>query len=244
MSQSQESKQDIIFLLDESGSMRDMGNEPVEAINSFIKEQQSILVNDGSTFSLWKFSNVVTKVIDDKLLATVDMFENYKPNNTTALLDAIGEAIVTKKQKENYNNVICVILTDGYENSSKKYNKQEIKEMICNMKKNHNWKFIYLAANQDAFTIGNGYGMNSCANFSCDKNGLAYITKSTSDAIKMYRANSATFGNKAELQFYPGNNMIKHVSCPKSLNSSIKEVRLRRQKANHFTTKDSNVTLV
>jgi uncharacterized protein YegL len=244
MSDSQENKQDIIFLLDESGSMRDMGNEPIEAINSFIKEQQSILMNDGATFSLWKFNNVVTKVIDDELLSTIDTFKNYTPNNTTALLDAIGEAIVTKKQKENYKNVICVILTDGYENSSSKYTKLQIKEMICSMEENDNWKFIYLAANQDAFTIGNSYGMNRCANFSCDKNGLMSITKTTSDVIKMYRTESSISGNKAKLELKPINNMIKYASCPKSFNTPIKEVKLQRQTAKYFTDKNNENTLV
>jgi hypothetical protein len=65
--------QDIIFLLDESGSMDTMGKEPVQAVNKFIEDQKSILGDDGATFSLWKFNSTVTKLIDDIPLKDVKM---------------------------------------------------------------------------------------------------------------------------------------------------------------------------
>ena len=41
MTSQEQITQDIVFILDESGSMSSMGNEPVQAVNSFIESQKS-----------------------------------------------------------------------------------------------------------------------------------------------------------------------------------------------------------
>lgn len=192
MSDTQSISQDIIIILDESGSMETMGNEPKQAINSFIKEQKEAL-DDDATLSLWKFNSGVTKVIDDEKLSDVSEFIDFRPHGLTALLDAIGEAITTKRNKEKNHDVICVILTDGIENSSKKYTSNDIRRMTQEMEQEFNWKFLYLGANQDSFNIGCGYGMNvsRCANFTCEPGNLDKIARSASNAISNYRTLSA-----------------------------------------------------
>lgn len=183
---------DIIFILDESGSMSLMGNEPVQAVNSFIKAQKS-LGDDGSTFSLWKFSNKVTQLIDDEDLQSIKEFKDFKPDGLTCLYDAIGHAITTKKEKEKYDNVICVILTDGFENCSTDFKATTIRDLIKEMEINHNWKFVYLGANQDAFFVGDsiGFDKSRCATFDCTPGCLTQLTYNTSAAIADYRVASA-----------------------------------------------------
>ena len=186
--------QDIIVILDESGSMQSMGMEPVQAINAFIKEQQKTLGDDGSTFSLWKFNTTVTKLIDDQNLHDVKEFTDYVPDSCTALLDAIGHAITTKRKKEKHNNVVVVILTDGHENSSSDYTPEKIRKLTAEMEKDHNWKFIYLGANQDAFATGGGYGVSiaRCANFECATPGdLTQVTRGVSAMVSAYRSTSS-----------------------------------------------------
>jgi uncharacterized protein with von Willebrand factor type A (vWA) domain len=185
------SSKDIIFILDESGSMDSMGKEPLEAVNSFIKEQKKVL-QDNSTFTLWKFNSNTVKMFDDIPLSRVPEFTEYYPNDMTALYDAIGNAITTKKQKKNYDDVICVILTDGEENCSQEYKRENISKMIKSMEEEHNWKFIYLAANQDAFEIGTSYGFDTarCANFTCETDGLMNATQHASTAISNFRVQS------------------------------------------------------
>ena len=184
---------DIIFILDESGSMGIMGSEPQEAVNSFIDEQKKVMDSSTSKFSLWTFNTEVTKVIDDEDLCNVSKFENFKPSSMTALYDAIGEAITTKKNKPNCKKVICVILTDGQENSSTKYDKLTINSMIHEMEILHKWKFVFLGANQDVYSSGKGLGIapQNCAEFMCTKNGLLNLTRQTSATIGNYRSASA-----------------------------------------------------
>ena len=185
---------DIIFILDESGSMSSMGNEPIQSTNNFIKDQQATLPSDGSTFTLWKFSDKPTLVIDDQDLTQVAPFKNYTPSGMTALYDTIGQAINTKLAKVRHENVICVILTDGEENSSTKFNRKKIKKMISDAETDYNWKFIYLGANQDAYAVGSSFGIKqkNCAGFLADANGFQNILTLTSSAVKNMRISSCT----------------------------------------------------
>lgn len=192
-------KQDIVFILDESGSMTSMGEEPVQAVNKFIKDQKDAMGDDGATFSLWKFNSEVVKLIDDVQLKDVQEFTDFQPKDMTALYDAIGQAIDSKKKKECYDNVVCIILTDGLENSSSKYSAKNISDMIKDMETNHNWKFVYLGANQDAFQVGGGMGVARCAQYNCLPGEMIGVTRAVSDAVTSYRVNSANVGREAAL---------------------------------------------
>ena len=191
--------QDILFILDESGSMSSMGIEPVQAVNKFIDDQKVAMGDDGATFSLWKFNSTVVKLIDDVPLKDVKEFSDFEPKNMTALYDAIGHAIDNKKKKNSFDNVVCIILTDGLENSSTEYSAANIRSIIKDMEENHNWKFVYLGANQDAFAVGGAMGVGRCAQYTCAPGEIIGITREVSEAVTSYRTHSSNVGRKAAL---------------------------------------------
>jgi hypothetical protein len=182
---------DIIFILDKSGSMYVMGNEPKHAMNNFINEQKSLNV-EGTKFSLTTFNNNVYYDIDNVLLSEVPVYTNYIADGGTALYDAIGNTIYKKKETGEFENVICVILTDGMENSSLEYNSETVKNMISDMETNHGWKFIFLAANQDAFSTGANFGVSNCANFEYSGEGFAQMTQQVSCEITRFRSGESS----------------------------------------------------
>ena len=118
----------IILLLDESGSMIHNRIEILQAVNNFVKDQQS-KPEDGSTLSILMFNNKIRVLFNNKELKDVPkLTENdYYPDGMTALYDAIGNAIDDHAGRKR---VLMVIVTDGQENSSKKYNKHTIKQKI------------------------------------------------------------------------------------------------------------------
>ena len=186
--------QNIITIMDESGSMVDLGQEPVEAVNNFIDKQKNITENDGSTFTLWKF-NTETKLEIDKIsLNEMEQFSNFKPTGLTALFDAIGNAIDHQQEERN---IICVIVTDGMENSSTKYNIETIKKKINKMETEYNWKFIYLGANQDAFATGAkiGFNVHRCNTFNAYEGigGLLDTMNHINNDIHRFRSRSSEF---------------------------------------------------
>ncbi len=186
-------RKDIIVVLDESGSMLQMKDEVINSINNFVEKQKAGIADDGSTFTLWKFNYFVQKVIDDQNLHHVRYFNNYNPSDMTALYDAIGMAITTKLERENYKDVVCVIVTDGQENSSNLYTLDTIRTLITKMENDHNWKFAFLASNQDAFKSGNTIGVSSrrCAGYKHLPGRLSKIISDVSDTIMAYRVESS-----------------------------------------------------
>jgi Mg-chelatase subunit ChlD len=183
---------DIIFVLDASGSMGVLGREPVDALNGFIEEQQKL--KDGAKFTLYTFNNKTSVVINDVPLAEVKKLEynDFNPNGMTALYDAMGTAITTKRNSVNNKNVIMVILTDGEENSSQEYKREQVCALTKEMKEQNGWEFIYLGANQDAFKVGDSIGVAKCMNFSTRSGGMTQACTTTASACSSYRSSKAT----------------------------------------------------
>ncbi len=177
--------QDIIFILDQSGSMMRMGDEPCQSLNKFIKDQSRD--KDGATFTLYTFDTYVNKVIDETPLQDVEEIHSLIPGGMTSLYDAIGCAISEKFKKEKNNNVICVILTDGLENSSNMYNEERIKELINLMETEYGWEFIYLGANQDSFREGDKVGISTCMNYNFTPESMRQAVNTASVGISHKR---------------------------------------------------------
>ena len=84
-------------------------------------------------------------------------YTTFEPRGMTALLDAIGAIIKTikkriknTKRKSKPGNVIIVIIADGYENANEIFGRRDIFKKIRKGEEKDNWKFVFLAANQDA----------------------------------------------------------------------------------------------
>ena len=176
---------DIIFILDESGSMDPNKKEIIDSINSFIDEQK--IINKNSLFSLITFNSIPTVIFDNVPLSNINhiTLDQYNPNNMTALNDAIGNAILLNKNKKN---IIFVILTDGEENCSKFFSTKKIKSLILDMESNNNWKFIYLGANQDSFNVGSNIGISQCFNYEANAEGINSIKTTLSSCITKLRS--------------------------------------------------------
>ena len=138
-------KYSIVFVMDKSGSMLNMGDEPWQSLNSFVKEQKS--QNSNFTFTLCFFNDVTEfkyeNIKSNEIIPLTGA--DYNPSGMTALYDAIGKTIEFQKEKTPNNKVIFVILTDGQENCSKEYNQFTIKTLISYMEEKYNWEFVFLA---------------------------------------------------------------------------------------------------
>lgn len=141
----------IILVLDESGSMALQKSEIISGVNEMIRNQRNL--QDGHIdFSIVKFNEKVTKVRENCLKHIQPLTSrDYNPNGMTALYDAIGVCI--NKYIED-KDTIMIIATDGAENSSREYTRQNMLDMIEKQRKTKNWNFIYLS--EDPTTVKQG----------------------------------------------------------------------------------------
>jgi hypothetical protein len=148
----------IVIVLDESGSMQSIKSDMIESLNSFIREQKQ-MKDRPCHITLVKFNDKIKRVIKNEKLAKVSELEtcDYKPAGTTALFDAIGDTVNWFRYEKN---VLMVVITDGHENSSRKYNKRQITDTLDEKKKNRGWSYVYLANDLSTAGQGAGLGMN------------------------------------------------------------------------------------
>lgn len=177
----------IVFVMDASGSMETMGDEPVQGLNNFYKKQKE----SGEFTSTLIFFNENVKFnhknIDGKDVPILKN-EDYDRGGMTALYDALGQAITYQKSVKT-ENVIFVILTDGLENASREYRKETISKMIKKMEKEHKWTFMYLGANQDSFTVSAGLGIRNSANYDYTPLGCMKAMRSISENVSQCVSN-------------------------------------------------------
>lgn len=146
--------QGIYVIIDGSGSMSGIKNDVVTGINEFIAEQQQLVAgtNDVVRFSLTAFDTNVMEIFvkeDLNLVNPVSTQETFLGGGT-ALLDAVGRTLTKAEEDAAVRNIV-VIYTDGGENSSREFTKDQIRELFERLDKAGNWQFIFLGAEFEDF---------------------------------------------------------------------------------------------
>ena len=191
----------IGILVDRSGSMWDCKDDMQGGINTFLKEQASqpgqlevtLAQFDTEYEMLWKPTRITEKHVPTYTLV---------PRGGTALLDSLGRFVTEtgrelSKRAENDRpgNVIILVVTDGYENSSREWNKSRVKNLIEQQTDKYNWQFTYLGANQDAIVEGGGMGFNMDSSLTYTTNNAPIAFAAASNAVTNVR--SGLIGNVA-----------------------------------------------
>lgn len=188
---------EIVFILDQSGSMEPLRGDTIGGYNTYIQDQQK---EPGEAY-------LTTVLFDDGYALLHDhvnlrgvkpiMEKEYRPGGCTALMDAIGRTIdsvgrrlADTPEEERPAHVIFVITTDGYENASKEYSREKVKSMIEHQQSKYAWQFLFLGAGIDAYQEAESIGIGSVHTMSVSKSsfGAQSMYCSVSNASKAVRS--------------------------------------------------------
>ncbi|MBR3050205.1 MAG: VWA domain-containing protein [Selenomonadaceae bacterium] len=175
---------EIVFILDRSGSMSGLESDTIGGFNSMIKKQQTELESKALVSTiLFDHESIVLHdripITEVKPLTEKD----YEVRGSTALLDAIGEAVKHIKNVHKYareedrpEKTLFVITTDGMENASEKFSFRDIKELV-DKQKELGWEFIFLGANIDAIEVADSIGIDArrAVNYHADSRGTSEL---------------------------------------------------------------------
>jgi uncharacterized protein YegL len=182
----------IAVVVDRSGSMITMQKDAEGGLNSFIKEQKK--EPGKATLRIDQFDTVYENVIKSTPIKDVKKYF-LTPRGGTALLDAIGKTVTdfgaelaALPEDERPGNVIVVVVTDGGENSSKEWTAEGVKALISKQESEFSWNFIFLAANQDAITVGAQYGFSSGTSMTYDAASVGSTYSTLSANVSRSRA--------------------------------------------------------
>lgn len=188
---------EIVFILDRSGSMGGLEKDTIGGFNSLIEKQKK---ENGEAYISTVLFDSSTEVLHDRVeLNKIQPMtkDEYYVRGMTALLDALGGAIKHIGNIHKYarkedvpEKTMFIIMTDGHENSSRKYHYDEIRRMITRQKERYGWEFMFLGANMDAISEARKYGIaeDMAVEYNCDRKGTAVSYDAVSDALSECRA--------------------------------------------------------
>ncbi len=184
--QVQEDAMDLVFVLDKSGSMWNVVDDTIGGFNAFIRREKNRDIRTFVTVVLFddRYHILYTRKPIEEVKELTD--REYFASGCTALLDAVGTTIESL-DKEVSRKVMFVITTDGLENSSTKYTKDKVKQLI----QSHDWEFLFIGAEIDSYSEASSLGISRyrAANYEKSSAGLGALFDSVSTFKRCYTEN-------------------------------------------------------
>lgn len=188
---------DITIVLDRSGSMHAIREDTIGGFNRFLADQKAI--DKPATLSLVLFDHEYTPLYVGRDLRAAEPLTNetYLPRGSTALCDAVGRTIVatgdrlrSMPEEKRPSRVLFVIVTDGLENSSQEYTRSMVRSMTRHQAEKYGWTFVYLGANQDAFSEAERIGIarNFAGNYLANAQSVGATYSTASNNIGLMRS--------------------------------------------------------
>ena len=188
----------IAVILDRTGSMQSIRDDTIGGFNTFLNQQKA---EPGiATLTLVQFDSQDPYEVVHKFKALDNIPDltrkTFVPRASTPLLDAMGRGIndlehslAEMNEDERPGRVVVVIITDGKENASREFRKDQIQKMIAE-KQESGWQFVFLSADLDAIGDALDSGIRAASAMAFDKNarGTAAAFASASARIADYRA--------------------------------------------------------
>jgi hypothetical protein len=169
-----EDEMDLFFILDRSGSMSGSERDTINGFNAFIEKQAVKKQNIRVTTIL--FDDKYQVLYSRKPISEVEALteKEYYVRGCTALLDSIGKTV--NSYKNEVGSTMCIITSDGYENASREYDRDQIRRII----ESCGWEFVFIGADIDSYAEASRIGIR--------KSRVANYNKTAEGHKEMYDA--------------------------------------------------------
>ncbi|MGA6827344.1 VWA domain-containing protein [Nitrospira sp. NS4] len=178
----------ITLILDESGSMQSCKGAALAGFNHYLATLRREPAGTHFTLTLFNAARTEVRYRAVPLSAVQDLDEEtYRPQDGTPLYDAIGRTLSLARQEAPAEaRKLCVILTDGEENASQEYSRQQVFDLIKSREK-QGWAFLYLGADHDVWAAGGDLGIAGESRISFSRRRVDHTFDQLSEATARYR---------------------------------------------------------
>lgn len=180
----------VYILLDRSGSMetKDLYKEAVGSINGYVEalkgnSQLVVATFDDVSYDIIRNTNIEGW----KKLTPEDAY----PRGSTPLYDA-SVRLMNRALEDNAEKTVLVIMTDGFENTSKNNTLHDVKEKV-KLFQNKGWEVVFLGANFDRVSeVSASYGLAKSKSINSSKENLNWTMRGLAGQTVAYAEGAAT----------------------------------------------------
>ena len=180
----------IVALVDKSGSMSGTTSDTIGGFNNFKKDQAKLPGRAYMSVSLFASSSHV--LYPSNLIQNIPDLstETYRADgSSTALYDAVAHTIQEVSKSKNLpKRVVFLVITDGQENSSRKFTTPESVRALIEEKTSQGWDFIYLGADASAWSASRSLGFTSSGVYDQDFAGINMAYSNLSASVGAMRS--------------------------------------------------------
>lgn len=201
-----------LIIVDESGSMGHLVSPTLLGINKTIESikdaQKEFADTQEHTLTLVTFSSAemertsIQIIIYNEPINQIGKFTKYSPYGGTPLYDAMGDSLTTlydyiKDDKDA--TAVVTVLTDGEENSSKRWSARELSKLI-NRLKEQGWSFAYMGSAHNVKQVTDLLSIENVIEFSHTNTGAENIwARERSSRASYYKKMNAMYSKKEEM---------------------------------------------
>lgn len=189
-------KNNIVFLIDASGSMSHLRDKVIEVFNSQIADliQKSSENEQETRVTVYSFSDITQNICwDVDCLRAPSIEKFYRPGGSTAMLGAILQAIADVSKIPqiygDYSNLM-IILSDGQNNIGNHLSTQ-VKQKLAGL---DNWTCLFLGPDSEATNLAQSFGFakGNCLVWNINAKGLEAV------GVKLKAVTSVFMDNRSK----------------------------------------------
>jgi len=206
-------KNRVIYILDDSGSMRSLRTSALEVFNSILaaNKKENAKAKQRTEVSVILFSDprsfeYLQRDVNINKAKEITSSQYTAGGGSTALFDAVGiainDALNSPDADDEETSFVVVVVTDGGENDSRKYTGDEIGRLIKKVQKTDRWTITFQVPKGGSRELtSRGVPSENIREWDQDERGIREVGLSTAKGLSNYYA-SRSRGLRAVSNFY------------------------------------------
>jgi uncharacterized protein YegL len=189
-------KNKIIYLLDSSYSMFTLRSRALSVFNKILKSniEENNKFQQSTKITVVKFDDpdslkYIYRNINSNNVKPLTNYDYNPLGGSTALYDAVGQVINYEMSNDDDNecSFLLIVITDGRENSSKKYNQEKLSKLIKKANGTDRWTITFqVPKGYKNYLNGLGLLPGNINEWDVDEEGLDFVCSTTSAGLKGY----------------------------------------------------------